>query len=99
MLDLLMIGLLQAAAGEPQTPAPAEAAPQAQAQPAAPEQAESAADQADDQDRVVCRRVPRIGTRFTDRVCTTRREDERRRADDRQTLERAQSMRWGSGSN
>jgi hypothetical protein len=92
MFDLLMIGLLQAAAGEPQAPAPAEAAPQAQAQ--TPEQSAPASGAEDDGERVVCRRVPRIGTRFTDRVCTTRREDDRRRADDRQALERAQAMRW-----
>ena len=83
MLDLLMIGLFQAAAGDPQAPPPPDAAPPSeQAQPAGEENA--------DGERIVCRRYRQTGTRFTERRCHRVRDIERRRAQDQQDLRRDQ---------
>ncbi|MGE0828783.1 MAG: hypothetical protein AB7O04_05455 [Hyphomonadaceae bacterium] len=68
MLDLLLITLFQAAAGEPQTDAAATTTPQTESTATVTEEAD------EDLDRVVCRRVAVVGSRIGERRCTTRRQ-------------------------
>jgi hypothetical protein len=83
MLDLLMIGLFQAASGDPQATPPPEARPAEQSQPASAENVEEG-------DRVVCRRDVQTGTRFTQRRCYRVRDLEDGRSQDQQNLRRQQ---------
>ncbi len=92
MIDLILIALFQAAAGDP---APAEQAP------ATPQAAEGAAqagegaqgqDQAATEERRRCRREVVVGTRMTTRVCTTASEDRQAEREARALTHRAQSQ-------
>lgn len=75
MFQFLFIALFQAASGSPDAGQP----------PPSPEQGQQQTTQAqqqagEDEERLICRREPVIGTRFTRRVCLTK--------DERDMLER-----------
>lgn len=91
MLDLILVALLQAVAGDPAQPA--ETAQQTTEAPAAPA-AETPAPQqaAQGSDEVRCRREPIVGTRLSQRVCTTAAQDAAMREDARQMVNRGQSQ-------
>jgi hypothetical protein len=92
MIDLILIALFQAAAGDP---APAEQAP---ATPQATEGAAQAAEgaqgqeQAPTQERRRCRRELIVGTRMTQRVCTTASEDRQAEREARDFVQGAQGQ-------
>lgn len=92
MFDIILVALLQAAAGDPAPPAqdttqtqeaPASAAP---AQPPAEQQVANA------DNTVRCRRERLSGSRVMQRVCTTAQQDADMRSDARQMINRAQSQ-------
>lgn len=91
MLEFLVITLAQAAAGEPQTSAPA--------QPAAVTQTASTEAQVEvaPEDRVICRRIVRTGSRMPERRCLTARDQEEVREGARQTVQATQARGLVSG--
>jgi hypothetical protein len=90
MFDLILVALLQAMSGDPAQPA--ETSPQASEAAAATPQTEAPRQQATRADNVRCRREPILGSRTSQRVCTTAAQDAEMRTDARQMINRAQSQ-------
>lgn len=91
MFDIILVALLQTAAGDPASPA--QNAPQTQEAPAtAPSQPQAEQQTANADDVVHCRRERLSGSRVMQRVCTTTRQDAEMRSDARQMINRAQSQ-------
>jgi hypothetical protein len=88
MFDLILVALLQAAAGDPAQPA--ETAPQTSEAPAVQAEAPQQATPAEEE--VHCRREPIVGTRLSQRVCTTAAQDAALREEARQMINRGQSQ-------
>ena len=93
MIEFLVVALAQAAAGEPQTSAPA--------QPAAATETVVTQVQVEvaPEDRIVCRRIIRTGTRMPERRCLTVRDQEAVREGARQAVNAQQQsglLRGGS---
>jgi len=86
MIDLVLIALLQAAAGDP--------APAAETPPQQTQQTEQAQGQPESQpaEERRCRREVVVGTRMTRRVCTTPSEDRAAEQEARRLTDRAQSQ-------
>ena len=80
MLEFLVVALAQAAAGEPQTGAPAQSV--------AVTQTASTVAQVEvaPEDRIICRRIVRTGSRLPERRCLTARDQEEVREGARQTV-------------
>lgn len=98
MLTLLMVALLQAAAGEPQMPS-ATAPVEAPAAAAAPINVATAAQPATPAPVMRCRREQVTGTRLTQRVCTTGAQDANMAQDGRDFTNRFQSQLPNEKSN
>lgn len=90
MIDLIFIALLQAVAGDPAQPA--DTAPQQTAEAPAATQTETATQTTPAAEEVRCRREPIVGTRLSQRVCTTAAQDAAMREDARQMVNRGQSQ-------
>lgn len=89
MIDLMLVALLQAVAGDPAQPAePVQQTSEAPAAAATPpvQQTTPAADE------VRCRREPIVGTRLSQRVCTTAAQDAAMREEARQMINRGQGQ-------
>ncbi len=89
MLDLLLIGLFQAAAGEPAAETPA-AATTEQTTPSAPADA-TPAETVDPRDRVVCRTEETTSSRVRPRrVCLSQNDRDRLNRENRREMDEAQ---------
>jgi hypothetical protein len=90
MIDLILVALLQAVAGDPVQPA--ETAEQTSEAPAATVGSPATQQTTPATDEVRCRREPIVGTRLSQRVCTTAAQDEALREEARQMINRGQAQ-------
>lgn len=82
MLDLIFVALLQAAAGDPVPP------------PEAPQQTAAATQTAEADEGIRCERQAIVGTRLSQRVCTTAAQRREMEEYARTQIQRGQSQQW-----
>lgn len=98
MLDLLFVGLMQAAMGDPQQPAAAGSPPAAESPAPAPATTEQPQEEQSQERQVRCRTQAYAGSRLGQRRCSSRSDDDRNARDARQQLEQFQRPSPLSGS-
>jgi hypothetical protein len=91
VIDLILIALFQAAAGDP-APAQTPATPQASEDAAQAAEGAQGQDQAQAEEPRRCRREVVVGTRLTRRVCTTASEDREAAREARDFVQGAQGQ-------
>jgi hypothetical protein len=92
MIDLILIALFQAAAGDPAPAQNPAATPQATEDAAQTAEGAQGQEQTQTEERRRCRRELVVGTRMTHRVCTTASEDRAAAREARDFVQDAQSQ-------
>jgi hypothetical protein len=92
MIDLILIALLQAAAGDPAPAGQTPATPQATEDATQAAEGAQGQDQAQTEERRRCRREIVVGTRMTRRICTTASEDRAAEREARDFVQGAQGQ-------